>query len=94
MQTYLILKRISICVLRKILHSVRLGASLWQHVTYVTIDLLNLENKEVNSLSYRNNALNCLIIQTTHTVGMLATLAIYKRFWSKITTSYCVMRVT
>ena len=35
-------------LLKDFLHSVRLGISLWQHVTYVNISLLNLENKKKN----------------------------------------------
>ena len=40
--------------INRCLHYVRRGVSLWQPVTYVTI--LNLEKKEIKSLSYRKIA--------------------------------------
>ena len=55
-------REFQIASLKRFLHSVRLGASLWQHVKYVTIGLLKLENKKLKSLSYRKKALNCQII--------------------------------
>ena len=62
MQTYSILKKFQAASFKIFLHSVCLGVSFRQPVTYVTIGLLNLEKKRLQSVSYRKNALNHLII--------------------------------
>ena len=51
-------------------------------------------DRENKSLSYRRSALNSLIIQTTHTVCILAILATHESFWTKITASVGAMCVT
>ena len=71
------------------LHYFRLGVSLWQPVTYVTI--LNLEKWRKFKVWATERR---LIIKITHMVCILTTLATYKFFWSKITPSCGVMCVT